>query len=89
MPVWGRLASVVKFYQCKIAFSGSSRPTKRDNIPLGYLGGEPYYSIERVEETERTVVVPLGWDGHELRESWMATDNEDPGNGEPYSKRSE
>ncbi|KAL3435418.1 hypothetical protein BDV09DRAFT_185002 [Aspergillus tetrazonus] len=43
MPVWGGLASVVKFYQCKIGFSGSPRPTKRDSILLGYLSGEPCY----------------------------------------------
>ncbi|EAU34904.1 conserved hypothetical protein [Aspergillus terreus NIH2624] len=43
MPVWNGLLHVVKFYQCKVGFSGSPGPTKRDNIPLGYLGGEPYY----------------------------------------------
>ncbi|RHZ63588.1 uncharacterized protein CDV56_105060 [Aspergillus thermomutatus] len=74
---WDGLYDMLVYYQCKISFTGSAGPTKRDNTPLGYLGGDPYYSIERVEGTERTVLLPKDWDGQELRESWVVPDSED------------
>ncbi|PKY05235.1 hypothetical protein P168DRAFT_310631 [Aspergillus campestris IBT 28561] len=40
---WKGLVDVLVVYECKVGFNGSPRPTKRDNTPLGYLGGDPYY----------------------------------------------
>ncbi|RLL93598.1 hypothetical protein CFD26_101115 [Aspergillus turcosus] len=68
---WKGLAKILVVYQCKISFQGSPGPTKRDSTPLGYLAGDPYYSIERVEGT-----LPKDWDGQELREFWVVKDED-------------
>ncbi|KAF7176523.1 hypothetical protein CNMCM7691_002841 [Aspergillus felis] len=73
---WSGLYTILVVYDCKISFNGSPGPTKRDNTPLGYLSGDPYYSIERIEGTERKVVIPKDWDGQELRESWVVKDED-------------
>ncbi|GFF97764.1 hypothetical protein IFM53868_09390 [Aspergillus udagawae] len=65
---WRELYMKLIVYDCKISFNGSPGPTKRDNTPLGYLSGDPYYAIERIDGTERKVVLPKYWDGQELRE---------------------
>ncbi|OAA77046.1 Chitinase II [Akanthomyces lecanii RCEF 1005] len=74
---WGGLIDVIVAFSCRLSFKTTG---KRDQIPIGFLGDEPVYGIEKVEGTEIEMELPqgveLGTDG-DTAESAMLDDVDD------------
>ncbi|KAM3447483.1 hypothetical protein MY3296_008663 [Beauveria thailandica] len=54
---WGGLIDVIVAFSCRLSFRNTG---KRDQIPIGFLGDEPVYGIEKVEGTDIEIEVPEG-----------------------------
>jgi hypothetical protein len=44
-PTWNNAYNSISYYRCRINFAGTPGPQKRDQIPLGHMGSEPYYGM--------------------------------------------